>query len=57
MISDYHGADRTVKRDGIAIHQVTREGTRPLEELISFLKVQKPLPPMKLNSKLKDFAC
>jgi hypothetical protein len=37
MINDYHGADRTVIRDGVSMHQVTREGTRPLTELISFL--------------------
>ena len=57
MLNKFNGMKRTVINKKGSVVQNTKEGSKAVEELITFLEKQKPLPALKYDQKLKDFAC
>jgi hypothetical protein len=53
----FDGKSRVAVKNGKKHKMDTQEGDIPVLELIEFLKVQKPMEPLKLAADLKPYAC
>lgn len=58
LVKDFGGTmGHYIMMNGVKTKMMSNEGDVPVRELIEFLKVQKPLKPLKLVKDLKEYAC